>query len=155
MTYYFDLQDKSQWRDFQSRVVSKVNRKRVATLAKDLAAAITNVDVMGSSYDEAKRLKELKENIGWDNTRDLTEILCDAGKIDRQMLNDSAIDAAMCMARMDEAQRISRHKTKMDAFSEKMERGADTASLEDVAADAEVDGDGSSAGTGALASIQI
>ena len=61
----------------------------------------------------------------------------------------------MCMARMDEAQRISGHKTKMDAFSEKMERGADTASLEDVAADAEVDGDGSSAGTGALASIQI
>ena len=136
-------------------MVSKVIRKRVATLAKDLAAAITNVDVTGSSYNEAKRLKELKENIGWDNTRDLTEILCDAGKIDRQMVIDSAVDAAMCMARVDEAQRISRHKTKMDVFFEKMEHGADIASIDDVAADAEVDGDGSSAGTGALASIQI
>ena len=136
-------------------MVSKVIRKRVATPAKDLPAAITNVDVMGSSYDEAKILKELKENIVWDNTRDLTEILCDAGKIDRQMLIDSAIDAAMCMARMDEAQRISRHKTKMDAFFERMERGADIASIEDVAADAKVDGDGSTGGTGALAGIKI
>ena len=88
-----------------TEVVAKTNRKRVATLVKDVVAAITSEDVMQSPYEEANKLKELKGKLGWEsgNTDDLTDLL---GKMEKQMLMDAAVDAAMCAARIDEAQRI-------------------------------------------------